>query len=120
MPTVLVVDDSPVARHVLAGRLRAAGFDVRMESSVAGARTAGAETCCCAVFDLELPDGDGVGLAEALQRTYSSLPVAFFTAGAEPSLVERARERGPVFSKPDADAIVRWARMAATQPPPTK
>jgi CheY-like chemotaxis protein len=123
MPTVLLVDDSPVAQHVLAGRLRAAGFEVRLESSVAGARRAGSGTCCCAVVDLELPDGDGVALAEALQGAHSSLPVAFFTAGAEPALVEQAHARGPVFAKPDADAVVAWAMATfrrSTQPPPTK
>jgi CheY-like chemotaxis protein len=133
MPTVLLVDDSPVAQHVLAGRLRAAGFEVRLESSVAGARRSvamggamgGASTCCCAVVDLELPDGDGVALAEALQVTHSALPVAFFTAGAEPALMNRARARGPVFAKPNADAVVAWAMATrradpGSQPPPTK
>jgi CheY-like chemotaxis protein len=120
MPTVLLVDDSPVAQHVLASRMRAAGFEVQLESSVAGARRAGARSCCCAVVDLELPDGDGVALAEALQAIHSSLPVAFFTAGADPSLLEQARARGPVFAKPDADAVVAWATTHTTQPPPTK
>jgi two-component system OmpR family response regulator len=123
MPTVLLVDDSPVAQHVLAGRLRAAGFEVLLESSVEGARRAGTVPCCCAVVDLELPDGDGVALAEALQGTHAALPVAFFTAGAEPALLSRARARGPVFAKPNADAVVAWAkatRRAESQPPPTK
>jgi two-component system OmpR family response regulator len=122
MATVLLVDDSPVAQHVLAGRLRAVGFDVRLASSVAGARSAGTGACCCAVVDLELPDGDGVALAEALQGTHSALPVAFFTAGAEPTLVEQARARGPVFAKPNADAVVAWAiaTRRPSQPPPTK
>jgi FixJ family two-component response regulator len=94
---------------VLAGRLRAAGFEVHLESSVAGARDADAAACCCAVLDLELPDGDGVALAEALRLANESLPVAFFTAGADPSIVAQAREQGPVFAKPDADAVVAWA-----------
>jgi CheY-like chemotaxis protein len=116
MPTVLLVDDSPVAQHVLANRLRAAGFEVRRESSVAGARSADAAACCCAVLDLELPDGDGVALAEALRLANGSLPVAFFTAGADASIVERAREQGPVFAKPDADAVVAWAKASAAAP----
>jgi CheY-like chemotaxis protein len=119
MPTVLLVDDSPVALHVLARRLRAAGFDVHLESSVERARGADAAACCCAIVDLELPDGDGVALADALREKSGSLPVAFFTAGADPSVLEQARARGPVFAKPDADAVVAWARRAI-QPPPTK
>jgi CheY-like chemotaxis protein len=119
MRNVLLVDDSPVARRVLAQRLGAEGFDVREESSVAGAYDADTSALSCAIIDLELVDGNGSDLAAVLLGRRASLPVAFFTAGASASLLERARTRGPVFSKPDVDAIVAWAKRA-DQPPPTK
>ncbi len=122
MPTVLLVDDSLVALHALAGRLGAAGFDVRREATAAGARTAAAEALCCAVLDVELADGDGVELATELLERCASLPIAFFTAGAASTLLARARELGPVFGKADAgalDAVMAWVERTA-QPPPTK
>ena len=119
MPTVLLVDDSPVARRVLSQRLRAEGFDVREESTAAGARAVPTVSIGCAVVDLELPDGDGCDLADAMLRQRPTLPLAFYTAGASPALVERARAHGPVFKKPDLEALLTWVKRAC-QPPPTK
>ncbi len=117
--TVLLVDDSPLARRVLARRLAAEGFSVREAPSAAAAREADGATLACAVLDLELADGDGAELAGALLARRASLPIAFFTAGAEPGVLDRARSRGPVFDKPDVAAVVAWAKRVA-QPPPTK
>ena len=119
MPTVLLVDDSPLVRRALARRLEAEGFRVREESSTAGARGADASGLTCAIIDLELVDGNGSDLAAALLGKRASLPIAFFTAGAPSSLLERARAHGPVFKKPDVEAIVAWAKRTG-QPPPTK
>jgi CheY-like chemotaxis protein len=128
MPTVLLVDDSPVVLHALAVRLRAEGVDVREESTAAGARRTDVASLCCAVVDLDLSDGDGAALAAVLRAEHASLPIAFFTAGAEPPLLERAREQGPVFAKPNVEAIAMWVRqilqnpqkLKGPQPPPTK
>ena len=62
MPTVLLVDDSPVVRRVLTLRLEAQGFDVRAESSATGAGEVDLSTLACAVIDIELPDGSGYDL----------------------------------------------------------
>jgi DNA-binding response OmpR family regulator len=119
MPIVLLVDDSPVALRALAAAMGEAGFDVRRETTAAGAALAEAASLACAVVDIELPDGNGVDVAAALRARRSALPIAFFTGGASPSLLERAREHGPVFAKPDVAAVVAWAKKAA-YPPPTK
>jgi DNA-binding response OmpR family regulator len=119
MPLVLLVDDSPVALQALAVRMSAEGFDVRRESTVAGARLAEPAALACAVVDIELPDGDGVDVAAALRACRSTLPIAFFTSGAAASVLARAREHGPVFAKPDVAAVVAWAKSVA-HPPPTK
>ncbi len=119
MRTVLLVDDSPVARHVVARRLVAEGFAVRAESAAASAREVDPHEIDCAIIDLELGDDDGEAVATALLSRCGSLPVAFFTAGADAALRERARTRGPVFDKPDLDGILAWAKRAC-QPPPTK
>jgi DNA-binding response OmpR family regulator len=119
MRTVLLVDDSPVARRVLARRLMSDGFHVREESSAAEANGADASALSCAILDLELVDGKGTDLAASLRGRRASLPIAFFTAGAPSSLLEAALKLGPVFQKPDVDAIIAWAKRAG-QPPPTK
>jgi CheY-like chemotaxis protein len=119
MRTVLVVDDSPVVRHALGRRLADQGLDVRLEEGVAAARDIDPAELLCAVIDLELGDDDGADLAAILLARRPSLPVAFFTADAPPRQRVRALACGPVFEKPDLDAVVAWVALAA-QPPPTK
>jgi len=119
MPTVLLVDDSPLARHTVARRLRAEGFDVRAEDTVAAARTVDLSTIACAAIDVDLPDGSGLDLAAEIAARHPSLPVAFFTASTDD--LDLAAANGPVFRKPDTDALVAWVRGTASgQPPPTK
>jgi len=122
---VLLVDGSPAARRVLADRLAAEGCAVREVGSVQGGRgldAAALAGLACAVLDLELSDGDGADLATSLLAKRPSLPIAFFTNGATPSLVESARARGPVFLKPDLGSLIVWIKRAqrSTYPPPTK
>ena len=76
----------------------------------------------CAIVDLELPDGDGTDLARTLLEKRPNLPIAFFTQGTAPSLVEGARSRGPVFLKPDVNPLLAWVKRTTrpSQPPPTK
>jgi DNA-binding response OmpR family regulator len=122
MRTVLLVDDSPVARRVVTARLVPEGFDVVEAASVAAARKVDVFTLGCAIVDLELPDGDGTDLARLLAEKRPSLPIAFFTQGTAPSLIEGARGRGTVFLKPDLGPLVAWVKrvVRTSQPPPTK
>jgi CheY-like chemotaxis protein len=117
MPTVLLVDDSPAARHAISKRLRAAGFDVHEVASATAARTLDLGPFVCAVVDVELADGDGPSLAVELHAKRPDLPVAFFTATSTPDVHARAKGQGPVFTKPDFEPLLEWAK---TQPPPTK
>lgn len=119
---VLIVDDSAVARRVLARRLETEGFQVREASSLATARKVNLATLGCAIVDLELADGDGTDLARTFLEKRPGLPVAFFTQGSAPSLLEGARSRGQVFLKPDLNPVVAWVRRSTrpSQPPPTE
>jgi CheY-like chemotaxis protein len=117
--TVLLVDDSPVVRRVLAQRLVAEGFAVRAEPSADAAQSVDPTTLACAVIDIDLPDGSGSEVAASLRRQHPGLPVAFFSAGASAEAIEDARAHGPVFAKPDVDVVMAWM-TAALQPPPTK
>ncbi len=122
MPTVLLVDDSAVARHAVAQRLIAEGFVVHQAGSAAEARAVTLSGLDCAILDVDLPDGDGPSLAAELRAARPALPIAFFTAGAAPDLLTRSQAHGPVFTKPALDALMAWAHAAAppAQPPPTK
>jgi DNA-binding response OmpR family regulator len=122
MRTILLVDDSPVARRVLTQRLVAEGFEVCEAASLATARRMDLSQVACAIVDLELADGDGTDLARILVEKRPALPIAFFTMGTAPSLVEGARGRGAVFLKPDMNPLVAWAKrvLRPSQPPPTK
>jgi CheY-like chemotaxis protein len=106
-------------RRALARRLASEGFVVCEASSAADVRDSDPSLLACAVIDLELPDGDGPDLAATLRNARGSLPLAFFTASTAAQLRERARAYGPVFDKPNLDAVVAWAKKVA-QPPPTK
>jgi two-component system response regulator RegA len=117
MRTALVVDDSPVALRALGRRLTADGIDVVEATSVATAGKVDVAALACAVIDLQLEDGDGPDLAAALLARRADLPVAFFTSAADASLVGRARALGPVFMKPDLDAIAAWVTRTATAAP---
>jgi CheY-like chemotaxis protein len=117
MYTILLVDDSPVTLRVLADRLTRAGLGVREEPSAAAARAVDPGALSCAVLDIELPDGCGTELAAELRARSPSLPVAFFTSSEPGTAIDRARAHGPVFSKPDLDALIAWVTR---QPPPTK
>jgi len=119
MPTVLLVDDSPVVRRVLSQRLVADGFDVIAKPSADAARAVDLATLACAIIDIELPDASGSDLAGELLQSRGSLPVAFFTSGASAEVMALARTHGPVFAKPDVEPLLAWIRAAA-QPPPTK
>jgi CheY-like chemotaxis protein len=122
MPLVLVVDDSHVARRVLARRLTSEGFQVKEAPSVKDARKVDVTALACAIIDLELADGDGTDLADALLARRTTLPLAFFTTGTSPALVQSARACGPVFVKPDVEPLLAWVKrtLRPSQPPPTK
>ncbi|HEX3770461.1 MAG TPA: response regulator [Polyangiaceae bacterium] len=119
---VLLVDDSAVARRLLARRLEADGFRVCEAPSMAAARKVDVSSLGCAILDLELTDGDGTDLARSLRELRPALPIAFFTGGSAPSLVEGARSRGPVFLKPDLAPLLAWVKRCTrpSQPPPSR
>jgi two-component system, response regulator RegA len=115
LPTVLVVDDSQVARRALVGRLVAHGHAVVELDSMRTGSAASLDGVACAVLDLELGDGDGVQVADALRARNAQLPIAFFSGAPTSTLATRARAYGPVFSKPDdLERVAEWVDLAVT------
>ncbi len=99
--SVLVADDSDVARHAVVVRLKAVGLRPVEARSAKSAKEVDPAGIACALVDLDLGDGNGVDLAKALRKRAEELPVAFFSAGATAEIVDQAKRLGPVFTKPE-------------------
>jgi DNA-binding response OmpR family regulator len=111
---VLIVDDSLLARTLLARRVESEGFEVALSPSVAASSAFDAAELWCALLDLDLGDGDGTEVAAALRARRPELPIAFFSASVAREVVARAHLLGPVFTKPDdLDLAVAWVRANA-------
>jgi len=108
-PLVYIADDSEVVRSALERRLTAEGVRVYAGGSAAASRSVTIRSFACALLDLDLGDGDGVDVAELLRVHQPTLPVAFFSGGAVPAVMARARALGPVFRKPDdLEEAIAW------------
>jgi len=109
--TVLVADDSPVARYTLLRELRKAGIEPACVATAAEALSVDA-SLTCALLDLDLGDAPGTAVAEELRARNPSLPIAFFTSSRE---TDTAATFGPVFAKPQelADAVAWVSARAA-------
>ena len=79
--TVLVVDDEPDIRQLLAITLSRMGLNTISASDLAEARQLLAEesTDLC-LTDMKLPDGNGMSLVEFIQEHHPNVPVAMITA----------------------------------------
>jgi FixJ family two-component response regulator len=112
--TVLVVDDSPVARLTVARRLRSEGFEVIEQASAATPEAAVISRTGCALLDLDLGDSEGCDLARSLLAQRAELPIAFFSGSASRELLDSARKIGPVFAKPsELEGAVEWVKKNA-------
>jgi DNA-binding response OmpR family regulator len=79
-PTVLVVEDDPELRRLLARGLGEEGFEVVIAASAAAAIRHAEARMDLAVIDVGLPDADGRDLCQALRARGFSAPVLFLTA----------------------------------------
>lgn len=83
LPHILVVDDDPALRELLADYLAANGFSVTAVADGAGMRAALADGMPDAVvLDLMLPGEDGLALTRML-RAQSNLPILMLSARGE-------------------------------------
>jgi DNA-binding response OmpR family regulator len=95
---LLLVEDDLLLARALARSLGMRGIRAR---HVARCATAAAlrGPFPVGVFDIELPDGDGIELARLLMFRGVVSRAVFYTACAEPRRLARARDLGPVFVK---------------------
>jgi DNA-binding response OmpR family regulator len=98
--SILHVEDDEFVTRSLRRWLERRGFAVVSVASCAEAHTAG-QTFDHGVFDIDLPDGDGIGLASELLARGVVRRVVFYTATADGRALARAAEMGPVVTKGD-------------------
>jgi DNA-binding response OmpR family regulator len=98
MAEILVVEDYPPMASLVTRMLRMQGHRVVRELTATGAMR---HQCTFerAVLDIDLPDGNGVVLAEELLSLRRVKSVMFFTATTEAKTLFRAAELGPVVGK---------------------
>ena len=98
--TVLIVDDSKLARLVVTKALTALRPDwTRVEAANAEeARAAMAgHRIDVALLDFNMPGIDGLELAAELRASHPTMPIAVITANIQDEIVARAREVNAAF-----------------------
>lgn len=113
---VLLVDDEAFITDILGSRLRSAGFEVEAARGVAaGLALARATRPSLVVSDLEMPDGTGIDLADALWSSAEThrVPIILLTGRghlAEAEASERLNIRAMVakpFSARELEGLIR-------------
>lgn len=102
--TVLIVDDSKLAR-IVAGKTLAAlqptWERVEAASAAEALRILGERTIDLAMIDFNMPEKDGLELAGEIRATRPTMPIAIITANIQDEVIAQAREVNATFvSKP--------------------
>jgi len=95
---LLLVEDDLMLARALQRSLTTRGIRARHVARCATAAALGGPFVV-GVFDIDLPDGDGVELARLLMLRGIVSRVVFYTACSQPGRLARARDLGPVFVK---------------------
>ena len=99
MKSILIIDDDPNILLTLGVRLKGMGYTVFTAKDAVNAISAVRKNMPdVVVLDISLPGGDGLQVAERLQRLSGTgaTPIIFITASENPVLRERAEKLGAV------------------------
>lgn len=100
MTTLLIVDDSKLARIVVGKAAGGLQPDwIRVEAANADdalARIAEGDVDV-AILDYNMPGRNGLDLAEELRAAYPDMPIALATANVQDEIIARARDAGVTF-----------------------
>jgi CheY-like chemotaxis protein len=111
MVTVLLVDDSKLARIVAGKTIAALQPDwQRIEASNAeeALQVMQDQPVDLAVLDFNMPGKDGLELAAELRDAYPQMPIAIITANVQHEIVARARELNATFvGKPVTEEAIK-------------
>lgn len=98
--TVLVVDDSKLARMVvkrILSKTRADWRVVEASGPVEALDLLGKEPADIALIDFNMPEHDGLWLAAEIRAGNPDLPIAILSANAQDAILARTRELGAAF-----------------------
>ena len=110
MARILIVDDEPHMRRILASNLRQEKHEIWEASGVTEARRALADYDYDVVFtDQKMPDGEGLAVLAAAHETDPALSVIFLTAVASIELAVESMRHGAFdfLTKPFEPEVVR-------------
>ncbi len=118
MTTILIVDDSKLARIVVGKAVAALQPEwTRVEASNADEATTviDNQTVDVTILDFNMPGRNGLELAEDLRGRYPDMPIALATANVQDEIIARARAAGVTFvPKPiNEDALRGFVSGAA-------
>jgi DNA-binding response OmpR family regulator len=95
---LMLVEDEATLARALGRLLSRVGYEVCVAASCAEARAA-TGTFSVGIFDIDLPDGDGIDLAEHLRRTQIVRRAVFFSGTTVGRQRVRAARLGPFVEK---------------------
>lgn len=116
--TVLVVDDSKLARMVVKSILSKTRADWRIVEAAGPVQALdllGEEAADIALIDFNMPEHDGLWLASEIRERNPEMPIAILSANAQDAILARARELDTAFiEKPlSEDALGAFLSGAA-------
>ncbi len=115
MPTVLVVDDSPMDRRLAGAFLQRRGFTVELAANGREALAAVAARAPDLVLtDLQMPEIDGLELVEAMRRDHPTVPVVLMTAHGSEEIAVRALQKGAASYVPKRNLAAVLADTVAS------
>jgi CheY-like chemotaxis protein len=97
---VLVVDDSKLARMVMASafrRIRPGWTLVETASAGEALAAVSARKVDIALIDFNMPDTDGLELVAQIHKTHPGMPIALVSANVQDEIIGRARELNAGF-----------------------
>jgi two-component system chemotaxis response regulator CheY len=97
MKTILIVDDSPSIRQMLAYVLSSNGYQViEASDGEEGLQLAKTNTADLVLTDQNMPKRDGLSLIRALRAlpAYQKTPIMMLTTESAPALKQQGREAG--------------------------
>ena len=98
--TVLIVDDSKLARIVASKALTALQPDWEKREAASAAEALSvlaSEAVDVCLIDFNMTEKDGLELAEELRLTRPNMPIAIITANIQDEVIARARAAGATF-----------------------
>lgn len=108
--TLLLLEDEMALAQAAIRSLTHSGFDV-VHAATCDDALRSTRHFDVGVFDVNLPDGNGLDVAMRLKNECRVARIVFFTASVEPTTLVEAERLGPVVRKSDGlDALCRAVR----------